>query len=105
MILLDMDGVIADFAKAACTLFASPHHVQQTVDIASELGLSDDLFWNTIDREGEQFWSEIPETPWCNDILSLLKDKDFVISTSPPKTGHYAATGKIKWLKHRLGPR
>lgn len=105
-ILVDMDGVLVDFAGASCALHGKPGTLIDGPDIAATLGISTNDFWEPIDDLGPGFWSDLPDLPWTEDLLNLVADYGasdrWHIATSPSLCP-FSAMGKVIWLQHRLG--
>lgn len=101
MIILDMDGVLTDFVKAALPLFGKDIDYPITkTNMEEALGITTNEFWGAIEKAGHDWWANMPETLECDEILNLCQH--FVISTSPLMSVH-AVTGKIEWLRKKFG--
>lgn len=115
-LLLDMDGVLANFHGACCTLFGiteedmlsaspeRPHDYAVEKYIGKVLGreITSEQLWDRIDREG-QFWLEIEPYPWAHDLYEFARGLgyDIIISTSPGNAPWNSAH-KISWLRMHL---
>lgn len=100
MILLDVDGVLANFIGS---LIASlgldiSHDDWVTYDHHRTLGLTDDQMWAATRTPG--WWSELYPYPWAHEIMSRLReiDPDIIFSTAPSADPKCAAE-KIDWLR------
>lgn len=103
-ILLDMDGVIANFIAGTCRLhsvrnpYDDPKNYGQ-IDIQDLIGIAGPAFWARMDRE---FWAGLPKMPDADTIVDLLEDqfgvKNICILTSPVRTIG-CADGKLDWLR------
>jgi hypothetical protein len=105
LILLDMDGVLTDFAAASCALFGvePPGPDRAGVDLPELCGVSSGLFWKRIDDAGLAFWEHLPPTEHADALVALVRSRgDLAICTSPARAPASAA-GKVKWLQRRLG--
>ena len=109
-ILLDIDGVLADFVGGA--IKAHGWTWRQVValwpvgsyDVAEPMGLTVEEFWEPIDAMGKRFWQELEETPWCHqliDIVSGLTDDWYLVST--PSLASCSYSGKADWVKAHIG--
>jgi 5'(3')-deoxyribonucleotidase len=102
-ILLDMDGVIADFFKQAC-LYHDRHYEPKSItqyNISELWGLSNNQFWkpiNTLD-----FWEGIEPYHYLNDLFSGLTSLAPVTICTAPSFSHECIQGKVSWLKKHLG--
>lgn len=106
-ILLDCDGVLADFCGAAASLLNRATGRKVTVEDLADRGLwamesmwdlSLDEFWAIIDQD-PQFWLRLEPFPWARELYDLLTSvAPVIISTSPPDSNPQAVTDKIRWL-------
>lgn len=104
-IFLDQDGVCTEFDEGCKKIFDWPHYPRQPLqDVRSYLKISNTQFWNRIDSFGEQWWVDLPETPWFKELVDIIEqyDKNWKFLTSP-SLSHYAASGKIQWMQDRYG--
>jgi 5'(3')-deoxyribonucleotidase len=100
---LDMDGVIADFATAACLAHGriSPYRQPENLgqfDMEKLWGISVEEFWKPINTPG--FWYEIPKMPEADAIVALVEEffgKEVVILTAPSHNPH-CYLGKRDWI-------
>jgi 5'(3')-deoxyribonucleotidase len=114
-LLLDMDGVIANFHGACCNLFEiteqqllevapPPHEYAIEKYIGRVLGkeITDADLWDAIDNSG-QFWLEIEPYPWLWDLWNILKESghDIVVSSNPHKQP-WNVSSTITWLRYHL---
>lgn len=112
-VLLDMDGVVADFIKGVCNLFAinypnlyrdySPATFNMAEEIHfKELGITNRKIYDALDAEGESFWTNLNSYDgargFYNQLCSLVGSDNVVFSTSPSSQPE-CTTGKIKWLQ------
>ena len=106
-ILLDMDGVCADFANASLSIWGKSVKdlPQGSRDIPYFLGISTSQFWKEIDSRGQKFWASLSEYPWFRQLYSELERMgDIIFCTSPPRHNpSYAVEGKMGWLRKRFG--
>lgn len=106
-IILDLDGVLADFNQAVHNMYPVPGF-DPAVDVTGwnlqidavrcHYGISDTQFWNSLDTH---FWANIPLTPEADDVICLVEETgiDAVICTSPSFGG---CDGKQKWISKFL---
>lgn len=104
-ILLDMDGVIADFVTQALRwhdrLDLTPEDIKEFY-MEKFLGLNAEEFWSRL--RGEEFWVTMPAYHWTSMLYSLCsKYAPVTISTSPTRDP-YCPSGKIKWLQKHVAP-
>lgn len=100
--LLDMDGVIVDFVGGASRLFGTDLTKHPDWGIEKALGITERQFWKKIDEAGEEFWEDLDEYPWTEELLLVLGEHSFIISTSPSLHPNSTA-GKVRWLKKKFG--
>lgn len=103
-ILLDMDGVLADFNSAALrahgrdptTTKVDRWHLEEI------LGVSCNEFWRVIDRD-IFFWDRLEPyegiREWVEELRSIAP---VVIATSPPRNPT-ACAAKVRWLYEHVG--
>lgn len=72
-IFCDVDGVLLDFAKAACTACGRPDYIVTQWDFYKDWGLTSSQFWKLIGHK-KDFWWTLPEYPWARDLLNLLRE-------------------------------
>lgn len=101
-----MDGVIADFRKAALEVHNRLDLYDKwpvgEPDIATVLEISQKEFWNAIDDDPD-FWEHIEPLPWYRELIDLINFYGtFTICTDPSNRGE-CAEGKIEWLHEFLG--
>ena len=109
-ILLDMDGVVADFVSAACVLFGKDpraEHSRLTSErgwnFFADWGYTPTDFWAGIDRAGEDFWIGIKPEPWASHLYDGLRTLAPVYFCSSAALTPSAWSGKIKWLREFVG--
>jgi len=106
-ILLDMDGVLTDFAGAVCALFGQepPGPAHRGKDLAAATGIRAGQMWPRIDDLGAKFWRELEPTPFANELVSLCRKAGEVVIATSPSNDPAATAGKIAWLQQRFGKR
>lgn len=103
-VLLDLDGVLADFHGGAMRCFG------KTIDdlppgevwLPKALGITDEEFWQVVNNP--TFWSDLEPYPWVTDLpmaISSLGIKWFV-ATSPSRQPE-SCSQKVVWLKRHFG--
>lgn len=99
-----MDGVLTDFVGSVLKLFGKEDLVITQENMVNQLGITEEEFWNTIDGAGVEFWSEMKETPECDQIIDLVKRTGctWFVSTSPNLCEN-SVIGKVRWLKNKFG--
>lgn len=110
MILLDLDGVLADFWGDALRTHGRvvdyATRPPGEYDIPKALGISDAEFWAKIDANGNAwpFWAFMRLYPWAKQLYEGLKalDDGLVFVSSPPEAS-FASAGKITWIQTHFG--
>jgi len=117
-ILLDMDGVIANFVKGAAEVFNTTYEElldelkpeEWTIEFALErMGKikAENItlaFWERIEQEGEKFWSELPMFPEAKELYEFLFTlTDNVFFCTSPSYKSTCVAGKLKWLQKHFG--
>lgn len=113
VVLLDMDGVIADFFTAVCELYGQDlkeYKAKMPWEYAvhkwiSEIANPEKPYTLTykhtaksIDSESG-FWYKIPKYPWTNQLASMLFSIDFdIYICSSPSIHKRACDEKLMWL-------
>lgn len=111
-ILLDMDGVLADWCGGVFELLGLEAADVFEVWPAGEWGVGAALeefghttrdFWGRIDAAGREFWAELEELPWALELHETCQAiADTTILTSPSLDPGCAA-GKVEWLQRFRG--
>jgi len=109
IILVDMDGVLADFVACVCELFGKdPIRTQNNwkpgnYDICPELGVSPEKLWGKVEEEGEELWAGLKPYPWARDMYDWLKTQGDVIVLTQPTLDPGCLSGKLRWLYEFTG--
>ena len=109
-ILLDLDGICAYWEKSAahtCGLDYEDKEIRDALKNGKRLEKfvgGDSKMWPMIDKEGEDWWTNLEKLPWTDKLIDLLKQEsdDFCILTSPNRNP-ICASGKIKWMQQYFG--
>lgn len=115
-ILLDMDGVLANFVGGAIKMMnkksAPGHAIKMTIEdwphheynVAKIFGLSQQEFWGYLEKHdhGFSFWASLEPYPWFEELLAIVSevDPEYHIATSPANPN--SASGKIFWLREHI---
>jgi len=103
IILLDIDGVLADFVGHALKLLHKEEVIVDRWDFYDQLEMTAKEFWNAIDKAGHNFWANIPKLPWADHIIEQLQlnihdtEHKIILCTSPTNSP-YCVSGKIEWI-------
>ena len=105
MILLDLDGVIAEFAYAACDVHKKPHDVKKW-DFFEDWGMTAEDFWQPINRLGARFYPQyVKPTPWAEElILSVQAADEQVMVVTDSSANMPGILGKNSWIRIMFGP-
>lgn len=106
MIFLDMDGVVADFVKAACAAHGRTTDDVSHWDFFTKWGINEDQFWEPVNAGGREFWANLEPFPWFDELVGMVKsaDPDFFILTKPSRQASCLA-GKLDWIHRHFGKR
>lgn len=104
-ILLDCDGVLADFWEGAYKAHNRPYNVDEVKhwDFWETWGITAEEFWEPL--RGEAFWDGLPKYPWSDKLYDELCELGRVVIVTSPSNCPYASTGKTKWLQRNFGVR
>jgi len=113
LIVLDMDGVLADFFGAALAIMNReyPDIVPWTREnwpkgedggIEPFYDVSPEEFWGHINGE-PNFWYNLPMLPWAKELVRKVKERSerYVIMTSP-SLDPQCFSQKYLWLRDKL---
>lgn len=104
-VILDLDGVLVDFAKGACKELDVPEPIlwPEDGDIVSALELDPSDFWDHISYS--DFWKNLDWMPDGHEILEVLEnhygEENICICSSPTNCSE-AAKGKMEWIQDHL---
>lgn len=107
-IFLDLDGVICDWISAAAKTLNIDDSDPEIRDFLKSGKDIDELFqgniWKLIDKEGEDWWTNLEMFPWSNKLVNSLRKEspNFAFLTSP-SNNPLCGSGKIKWMKKHFG--
>jgi len=108
-ILLDLDGVLADWVGSVAPLFGHERDYllgawpPGTYDIAEVLGVSTAELWRRVHEGGADFWSGLEPLPWCAELLELCQGLAPTTILTSPSRDPSAAAGKTAWLQAQFG--
>src|SRR5262245_14576083 len=107
-VLIDMDGVIADFFSAALSLwdYDPANYPAEEWEIASVLGIPESDFWGRINAT-ENFWFNIKPYQWMPELIGILEARcgsGWTIATSPSMDPQ-CLSQKAAWLQKYIHPR
>jgi hypothetical protein len=101
---LDVDGVLADFDKAARIKHGLPitkeypYTIGEWINFTKETGIPEDEWWGAFDYD---FWESMPWTEDGKEILSVVEGRfgieNIMILTACP-TRPQAYAGKFAWI-------
>ena len=96
---LDLDGVLANFTKAACKKCGVLYPVDPKKFEENWLDeKTKDILWKNC--RGHDFWAEIEPFPWANEIVKIVNNNcaDWRFITKPSfDPGSYS--GKFDWVR------
>lgn len=101
-ILLDCDGVLADFVGAAAKVHGKSPEVMSW-DFWVEWGMEPEQFWAPLATR--DFWLGIKPYKWANDLLSSLREfGEVTVCTAPMNFNTEICAGaKLDWLESYFG--
>lgn len=106
-ILLDMDGVLADFVGGAARLVGFDPALVTTWEFYSSVGETEDSFWKKVSRAGPVFWENLEEYPWAANLITACNITAPTIILSAPSKHRLckedSVIGKVRWMSNRWG--
>lgn len=110
-VLLDMDGVVADFVTALAELLRQPEKgtfganpPTGRYDCCPHFGITHAEMWSAIDINSYGFWRDLPVHDWAQELyrrVLSLPYVDRVIWCSQPGNDPGCVAGKMQWLNDR----
>jgi 5'(3')-deoxyribonucleotidase len=111
-LLLDMDGVLADFASSAIHALNKRYDKRITLDtFVREFGkwemydyyrISVQDFWDTINWT-PRFWANIKPFPWSKQLYAELSKLGRVTILTAPSWDPMCSAMKLEWLQKHMG--
>ena len=106
MLVLDMDGVLVNFCKAAYKAHNMPFSdkVPTEFDFFKGWGMSASEFWKPIDDLGLDFWANLETFYWTNTLIDLAEEwpTGFMVATAC-SLSHLSSGGKVISIKKLFG--
>lgn len=104
-ILLDCDGVLANFTQASIDAHGQIcHHddIRTWNYFIDQWGMAESEFWEKC--RGYDFWRNIKPYAWAEGVLDVITKMDlsFTVLTSPSNDPE-CVQAKIDWLGHHFG--
>lgn len=104
-ILVDIDGVLADFVADALRVHGREGHSVTHWNFFEDFPMTLSDFWRGIDGEGEDFWLNLKAYDWMDSLLSIVGEYgDFTLATTP-SLSHHCCSGKRLWIQKHFGQR
>lgn len=105
MLIMDLDGVFADFTSAACAVHDKYATNTSKWNFFLDWKITVDQFWDKIHAEGDNFYGEmVLPYPWAKELLlEVQKTDEYIIMTSP-SSNPYGYSGKKIWIDKYLQP-
>lgn len=99
LIVVDMDGVLANFRKGVAKLFNVPLESLDEWQIFKSIGVDLDTFWRKIAKK-KNFWINLEKFPYVDELMDMVEKytKEIVICTHPPGDPD-SYRQKKKWLE------
>lgn len=99
LIVVDMDGVLANFRKGVSELFNVPLESLDEWQIYKSIGLDLDTFWQKIAKKNN-FWINLEKFPYIDELMHMIEKytSEIVICSHPPAYPD-SYRQKKKWLE------
>lgn len=105
-ILLDMDGVLADFVGGICRLRGEEVRWPDHNRLPEFFGYgSSTEMWSYIDTEGDTFWRQLEILPWARQLVDVCQQHGRVMICTSPSANPACAAGKMQWLQNFFSDR
>ena len=102
-VFFDMDGVLANFNKAADAIQKDRGNNKPFDELTDEEKASVIAFWSKVEERGPSFWSDMETIPQAVDLLNMLAEyksiRLFVLSSLPKTGSEIAKKGKEAFLE------
>ena len=102
-ILLDCDGVLADFHKAAAERHGKSPEINTWWFWQEEWHITTKEFWDKC--RGRDFWENMDLLPWATELYHSLYILGNVTICTAPSNDDECAAGKHAWLRKHFGLR
>jgi 5'(3')-deoxyribonucleotidase len=106
-VLVDMDGVVADWNTGVMRLFDVPNvwDNPNETDYNAWKREIPGLYDRIANEGGVEFWRYLPKTPEADGLMAFLEEhfgqENIAFCTSPVKTGiEDCVRGKMEWIEH-----
>ncbi len=107
MIVLDLDGVLADFTTASCVVHGKEDEAPgiDNWDFFKEWGLSGSEFWEPIHVAALSFYKDLVDPyPWMEELILAIDDADDFVILSAPSQSEWCYAGKKVWVDQHIAP-
>lgn len=103
-ILLDMDGVLADFVNAAFEAHGREFNPDACMgyNLLNEFSMTKEDFWAPIDNY--EFWRGLEPYPWSVGLLRQLSEIAPVVLVTTPSKSSDCLKAKREWVEDHLPP-
>jgi len=102
-VLLDLDGVVANWTMAACKACGLDYgELKEELKKEDKLEnlIDEDEMWKKIDAEGEGWWTGLELFPWAKKLYNELEKKTSMLCfLTAPARNEISLAGKAKWIK------
>lgn len=102
-VFFDMDGVLANFNKAADAIQKDRGNNKPFDELTDEEKARVIAFWSKVEERGPSFWADMETIPQAVDLLNALAEyksiRLFVLSSLPKTGSEIAKRGKEAFLE------
>jgi len=106
-IFVDLDGVLADFVRAALALYERDELLDcwpaGEWNMPKVLDISRGKFWGAIDRQGGAFWESLEIYPWTFKLIDRQREIAPITIATSPSLDPSCLAGKVRWMQRHLG--
>lgn len=104
-----MDGVLINFVKGASVIFKTTEAElysrwpEGVWDMGEALGMTNNKFYRTIEKHGEEFWLTLEKYPWADELFDYCDKIAPAYILTTPTFDADCLSGKIKWMQKWKG--
>ena len=103
-ILLDMDGVLANFVRGCCRacgrddskIIETWPPEEWNLDVVLKMPIEE--LWKYVNEGGSNFWATLDEYEWAKELYVECKKRADVYFLTAPSTHPLSLAGQLEWI-------